>query len=306
MNNKMQATFQHLQAEPSQPRRVVVLGAGGFIGSQLVAELNRLRIPVRPVRSQEVDRLQENSVEKFSSLLLAGDVVVFVAAITPDKGKDTTAFMNNLKMAVHAVKAMKDVPLAQLIYISSDAVFPEDLPPIDELTLPSTNPYFGLYGLMHQSREKILMELAGEKKLPYLILRPCSVYGAGDTHGGYGPNRFVKTAQTEGKIRLFGQGEEQRPHLYIKDFIAILIASLQHQTIGVLHAAPAPSHSFGAVAREVAAVIGAGVVIESLPRSGPVTHKHFVDTGLRRAFPSLRLHGLQEGLKEIVGNASKI
>ena len=45
------------------------------------------------------------------------------------------------------------------------------------------------------------------------ILRPTLIYGAGDPHNGYGPNRFRRLAATGKPIILFGEGEERRDHV---------------------------------------------------------------------------------------------
>ena len=48
------------------------------------------------------------------------------------------------------------------------------------------------------------------------IVRPTLVYGEGDPHNGYGPNRFIKLIKKK-PIELFGRGEELRDHVWIND-----------------------------------------------------------------------------------------
>jgi len=55
----------------------------------------------------------------------------------------------------------------------------------------------------------MLLSVAGS--IPLAILRPTLVYGAGDPHNGYGPNRFRRLASANQPIVLFGEGEERRP-----------------------------------------------------------------------------------------------
>ena len=40
-----------------------------------------------------------------------------------------------------------------------------------------------------------------------MYLRPTLIYGNGDTHGGYGPNKFLQLKNKD--IILFGKGEEK-------------------------------------------------------------------------------------------------
>ena len=71
-----------------------------------------------------------------------------------------------------------------------------------------------LYGTMHLSREKILKDyIDDDKKLT--ILRPTLIYGKGDTHNSYGPNRFLKQAKNESIINIFGKGLDKRDHMSV-------------------------------------------------------------------------------------------
>ena len=62
---------------------------------------------------------------------------------------------------------------------------------------------------MHLNREIII-----EQFLKYSFLNPTLVYGPGDKHFGYGPNKFINDALKLNKIKLFGKGEELRDHIY--------------------------------------------------------------------------------------------
>ena len=286
--------FNHLKSESHKPSRILVLGSRGFIGKQLIAELTRQNINVLGVSSSEIDLTSPGSAESLAKILKNDDCLVFASAITPDKGRDIRAVMKNLTMAENVASALTATPCAHVIYISSDAVFGEDLPPIQESTpVAPTN----LYGTMHLMREKMIASVLEKSKTPYLILRPSALYGPGDTHNSYGPNRFIRTSLKEKKINIFGQGEEKRPHLYIEDFVAILVKSILQQTTGLIHVVPKSSVSFGEIAQIVAQSAKNGTQIEPLPRSGPVTHKHFDPSNILRAFPKNSFTSLESGIQ---------
>ena len=52
-------------------------------------------------------------------------------------------------------------------------------------------------------------------------LRLSSLCGPGDTHNSAGPNLFMRTAVADGRIKLFGECEEQWDHvaLLVSDYI---------------------------------------------------------------------------------------
>jgi UDP-glucose 4-epimerase len=275
--------------------RVVLLGANGFVGKALLAKVRSEGRSIRPISSAEIDLTQTSAGLRLAKVFEPEDTVVFASAITPDKGKDSSAaFMNNIAMGYEVAQALRAGPVAKVIYISSDAVFAEDLPPITEDTMPCPK---GLYGIMHLAREKMLEEVCAAQGINLLIIRPCALYGPGDTHNCYGPNRFIRSALQDGTIRLFGHGEESRPHLFIDDFVDVLAESSRTTELtGVLHPIPETSHSFIEVAQEIARLLKLPKEIEYLPRRSKPSDKTFASSRLRRDLPQLGLRSLQAGL----------
>jgi nucleoside-diphosphate-sugar epimerase len=217
---------------------------------------------------------------------------VFLSAITPDKGKGIDALMANLRMAEHVCSALARVRPSHTVYVSSDAVYRETAVFVDEQG-PADSP--GLYGTMHGLRERMLAHVLGSSA-PLAILRPTLVFGAGDTHNSYGANRFMRAAAAERRIPLFGQGEEQRDHVFVDDVIRIVRLVLDRRSSGVLNVVTGRSISFGDLARKVAAIAG-GAAVESRSRApGPILHRHYDPTALFRAFPDFTFTPRDEAL----------
>ena len=170
------------------------------------------------------------------------DVVVFLSALTPDKGRDSGTLMRNLAMGRAVCEATRAVEIAQLVYASSDAVYSFATTLISEATPPVPT---DLYGVMHRARE---LMFASEAKAPVAVLRLTAIYGAGDTHNSYGPNRFMRQALKEGRIALFGNGEETRDHLHVDDAVDLLLKVISHGSTGLLNCASGSSETFRSVA----------------------------------------------------------
>jgi nucleoside-diphosphate-sugar epimerase len=146
---------------------------------------------------------------------------------------------------------------------------------------------------MHLARE-IMVKSA--TRAPVAILRPTLVYGAGDTHNAYGPNRLRRMAHLEGRIALFGEGEEMRDHIAVEDVAALTVLVLRHQSRGTLNLATGRSITYGELAKKVAALFDRPIDIVGTPRQNPITHRHFDVTVLRKAFPAFAFTPLDEGL----------
>src|ERR1700733_14547904 len=106
-----------------------------------------------------------------------------------------------------------------------------------------------------------------------LFLRPCAVYGANDTHNSYGPNRFIRSGLKDGKITLFGFGEEKRDHVYVEDLSRLVELCLLHRSEGTLNLVSGTAVSFYDVAERIIRLSGLPIRIENLPRSSQITHR---------------------------------
>jgi len=287
--------LSHHAVMPQMPSRVVVLGGSGCVGRAVVRQLQVQETEAIPVSSRDVDLCAAEAVAGLHRIIRPGDALVIAAAITPDHGKDSGTLLSNLSMGQHVSAFLRQAALAHVIYISSDAVYDERAGLIQEAT-PTAPASF--HGLMHLVRERMLLDVLRGSHVPLAILRPTLLYGADDTHNGYGPNRFLRSALTSGTITLFGDGEERRDHLFVTDLARLISLCLMAQSDGILNVATGHAVSFAEVARLIAEVSGEDIRIERSARSAPVTHRHFETAELVRAFPSFRCTPLRLGLAE--------
>ena len=283
-----------------KPNRVVVIGSRGFVGKHFCATLDDKGISYKALSSSDIDLTREDAVEKLKAELTANDHVVFISALTPDKGRDVKTMMANLRMCENVCLALEEQPSAHLTYISSDAVYSDDENPVRESS--SCDPS-SFHGIMHITREKMLLEVTSRKEIPFMRLRPCAIFGPGDTHGSYGPNRFVAHAFDSGEITLGGAGEEERDHIYIDDVCDLILKCVTTSATGVLNLSTGSAVTFHKVAETVQAGMARldrQIEIKCTPRKTPITYKHFDVTELVKAFPSFEFTSLSEGIAKVV------
>jgi nucleoside-diphosphate-sugar epimerase len=280
----------HHRSSPEHPARVFLLGASGFIGGALLAALGRAGIPSLAPPRAEVDLAAQGAGERLAALLRPTDALVFLACLTPDKGRGVAPFLQNIQMGANVCAALERVMPAHVVYFSSDAVYPLDGGPVTERSCAQPA---DLYGAMHLARELMIKSAT---RAPIAILRPTLVYGAGDTHNAYGPNRLRRMAHKEGRIALFGEGEELRDHIAVEDVAALTLLVLRHQSSGTLNLATGRSISYGDLARKVAALFDRPIDVVGTPRQNPITHRQFDIAALQKAFPSFVFTPLDEGL----------
>lgn len=280
----------HRNEQPCNPARVVVMGAGGFVGRALCSRLEDRGIATLPLTSRDIDLCASDAADALAARLEPTDSLVMLSALTPDKGRDVTAFLRNIVMAQAVCDALGRSPVAHAVYISSDAVYAFDRGLVSESTPPSPT---DLYGCMHRTREILFQGLSG---IPVAVLRPTLIYGAGDTHNSYGPNRFRRLAAKEGRITLGGEGEETRDHIHVGDAAELIARTLVHQSTGCLNLVTGRSVSFLDLARMVVERLPKPAEVATTPRTAPITHRAFDVTACRKAFPDFVFTPLETGL----------
>jgi UDP-glucose 4-epimerase len=290
---KSVTVLRHQHPAPSTSSRTIVLGSGGFIGGAILDKLRAAAHAVTGLGRKQLDLLADGAAERLVALLRKGDALVVVSARAPCK---TPAMMlENIRMMASVCEALASQAVSHLVYVSSDAVYADGPLPLTEASLAAPT---SLHGAMHLAREQML--LAAAESTPLAILRPTLVYGAGDPHNGYGPNRFRRQANRGETIVLFGEGEERRDHVDVDDIAEIVRLVLDHRSAGVLNIATGTVASFRALAERVVMLAAQPVTIKGSPRTGPMPHngyRPFDPASTLEAFPAFRYTAIDVGLE---------
>lgn len=286
--------LQHGHASDLVPERVVVIGAEGFVGAALVAQLAAAKISHLGLGRHEIDLLTTGAAELLAAQLRPGDVVVAAAARAPCR--TMAMFIENMIIVKAIIDALVRVPISHVINVSSDAVYGDEPAPLTEHapTAPES-----LHGAMHLARE---IAFRSEIPAPLAIVRPTLIYGASDPHNGYGPNRFRRQAARGEEILLFGEGEERRDHVLVDDVAALILRIALRRSTGTLNIATGETYSFRAIAEMVVAAARKPLAIKGSPRHGPMPHngyRPFDPAASHAAFPNFRYVSLPAGIQRV-------
>jgi nucleoside-diphosphate-sugar epimerase len=278
-------------SQPITPERVVIMGAG-FVGRASGAALEAAGVTVVALSRKDVDLLAADGATRLASHLTPATTLIVTSALAPVK--NTPMLLDNLRMMQAVIEAVQARPVAHLVYISSDAVYADSDQPMTEASPAEPG---SLHGVMHLAREVMLKnELAA---VPQAFVRPTLIFGPGDPHNGYGPNRFIRLAKAGQGITLFGEGEERRDHVFIDDVAEIVRGCVRHRAVGVVNAVSGTVTSFRDIAEMAAARFEPRVSVIGTPRVGAMPHNGYraFDAGLlARSFPDLEMTPLASGL----------
>lgn len=285
--------LKHFNEQPVAPKRVVIVGAKGFVGSTVDKQLNAAGIETLALGRQEVDLLADDAGTKLAAQLREDDSLLVVSAQAPVKNNEMLE--NNIRMMSAVCEAINTVRPAHLVYVSSDAIYADSPDPLSESSCAQPG---SLHGVMHLARE-VMLENAYDG--PLAFIRPTLIYGADDPHNGYGPNRFRRLAAEGEEIVLFGEGEERRDHVLVDDVAELIVLMLKHKSEGALNAATGTVVSFKEIAEMVVSHFDDPPAIKGSPRQGPMPHngyRPFDPAATKAAFPDFEYTALPDGIAQ--------
>jgi nucleoside-diphosphate-sugar epimerase len=273
-------------------RRIVVLGATGFVGSYVTQHAILAGWKVLPIGSGDIDLRAAVAAHDLAGRLSPEDVVVHSAAVAPTKTAEDV--ITNLGMTQSVVEALKQRPVGHLIVVSSDAVYGTASGVVDENSPCNAD---SLHGVMSLGRE-ILCAESGTPSLT--IVRPAPIYGVGDTHNSYGPNRFARQAIESGQISVFGAGASTRDHVAVDDVAAVIMRCAIECSDGIVNVSSGVSVSFADLAGMVAVAANSDTRVVGVGSESTPTFRSFDITGLVRRFPDLVPVGPNRGVERML------
>jgi len=289
-----------LQKKNKSPNRVVILGSKGFIGSSILNYLEARHISTLPISRKEINLLSKKESRKLKRVLRKSDTLIITSSIAPCK--TVGDLKKNIIMMENICENIKIKTPQHIVYISSDAVYSDSPKPLKESSCTSPSSF---HGIMHLTRELMLQNVMTSS---LCILRPTLIYGANDTHNGYGPNLFRNSLLKGKTIQLFGNGEELRDHVYIDDVVDIAIACIEKKASGILNVATGHVTSFYRIARIVMKDFKEKNHIEKLARNGPKPHggyRAFNVSLSKKSFPKFKYTLIRAGIKKSYDEAVK-
>jgi UDP-glucose 4-epimerase len=281
------------------PRPVVILGATGFLGTALTWRFQRgPGYDVAALGSRDLDLNAPDAATQLARRLRP-DCELIVAARARSVPDPLTQLRRDVDLILSVVRALEIQPVRRCVYLSSSAVYGDDQSNlgITEETPPAPT---NLYGLAKLTSERLLAQVARQASIPLLSVRPCLIYGPGDTSRAYGPPRFLHALREGGRIELYGEGGDRRDYVHVDDFAEIIWRLNCGGCHGVYNVASGSSVSFCDVVALLQRLWQRPFEVVSVPQRRPCIEQGFDVSKLQAALGDFSCVPLETGLAKTV------
>ena len=295
--------------------KILVTGGAGFIGSHVLEILEKNddniitvidnldsgkveNIPARvkfikeDIRSSKIRNIFEEN--NFDAVIhLAAQTMVPYSITHPREDADI-----NLQGLINILEASRLTSVKSVIFSSSAAVYGDNNKlPLTEKELLVPTSFYGITKMATENYLRVYHELYG---INATVLRFANVYGERQGMGGEGGVVcvFSQKMATKQSIDVFGDGEQTRDFVYVKDIANALCCAVEHKGFGVFNVSTNTEISINELISALETIAGTKIKVNYLQeRNGDIYRSVLSNKALKTEFGIEHLTPLKEGLR---------
>lgn len=280
-------------------KKIIILGHTGFVGRNLEKFFKKnypfIEILGKSLPSMDLTKYDEASLLK--DIFDDKTAVIMCSAIKRELGDSLDNFEMNVAMVCNICRILEKHPVKRFIYLSSTAVYGEDIHNLHISESTPTNPN-SYYGIAKYASENLLRRIVNSEETGTLaIVRPPVIYGYGD-QPRYGPSQFIDSALNNNPITLWGDGTEKREFLFIEDAVNLINNLVFHTYEGALNLTSGKSYAFTEIIDTISSIINSKIKIKFQERTKNKVDHAFSNKLITGLFPNFRFTLIKEGIEK--------
>ncbi|MGD9581439.1 MAG: GDP-mannose 4,6-dehydratase [Vampirovibrionia bacterium] len=300
-------------------KNVLITGGAGFIGSNLVEYLLERNYNVRVVDSLfagSKDNLKdflsdiefyENDIRDLTAMISHCrdiDGIVHLAAISSVALSIEEPIMCNdvnISATINLLNIARNQGVKKFVFASSSAIYgnPDTDKPVSEDLKPDPLTPYAVSKLTSEMYCDIYTKIYN---LPSVALRLFNVYGvkqnAKSEYSAVIP-KFIDALNNLSSPTIFGDGEQTRDFVYVKDVISAMELALTTDTTGIFNIASGNSYSVNELAELIKKLLNKDINVSYEPeRTGEVKFSQADITLAKEKLGFVPKYALSDGIKD--------
>jgi GDP-L-fucose synthase len=213
-------------------KKLLILGAGGMVGSALVrAAAQRGYTDILTPTSKDLDLINQAETHAYLAETKPDEVIVAAAKVGGIHANSTYPaefIYKNLMIAANAIEGSYQAGVTRLLFLGSSCIYPKCAPqpmPEDCLLTSELEPTNEAYAVAKIAGLKLCQHYRNQYGVLYHSAMPTNLYGPGDNYHPENSHvipgmirRFHEAKESGAKsVTIWGTGTPKREFLYVED-----------------------------------------------------------------------------------------
>ncbi|MBI3486052.1 NAD-dependent epimerase/dehydratase family protein [Candidatus Daviesbacteria bacterium] len=209
-------------------KKVLIIGATGFIGSNITPKLKSSGFEVTLFKGDV------RNISDWENNIKGQEIILHLAGVKTETDLDYQINTDGIENLFKAIEITGRLP-SKIVFFSSQAVYLGCKAPFKETMEPKPTT---VYGKSKFKAEQIAQQKSAKLQIQLVILRLSTVLGEGIRRNTTmsGPlNNWVKLGFKGKKIKVFQDGNQTRDYLGIKDVVSASLISINKIKSGIFN-----------------------------------------------------------------------
>ncbi len=294
-------------------KKIIITGGAGFVGSNVVEELakdNQVLVldNLHTGNVLNIDAFLKNEKVTFKQLDVSDiakcafvpDVIFHLGmySSTPMYKEDRNLVHKVIDGAIQVLEFAKDTK-ARVVIASSSSVYNGHPVPQKEDMVPKVTDFYTEARYEVERLAELYNKIFG---VGTICMRFFSVYGPREKSKGRFANlisQFIWDLQDGKDPVIYGDGQQTRDFIYVKDIVAALVTAAESDKTGVYNVGTGKSHTINEMLKKLGEQMGKKVTPKYIetPFSNYVMHTCADMSKTKRELGFVAEHSLDEGIK---------